>query len=133
MSPAIGAEYRRLRALGWRASEAIRAARINVLFDDYEAQGLVSWRVVADWTPYDASYIDTWHDVRPSERERIKRETYARVNDEGHWAVVTLARKACGELHDVDSTCGFIGDDWRDSGYDVDLRAAALLACEVTP
>ena len=95
-------------------------------FAKAEAQGIVRLLVVNDSEAYDASYIDTWADVRESDRERAKREVYARCNDEGVFGVCTEARETCGHWHAVDSCWGFIGDDWRDSGYDHDLRRSAL-------
>jgi len=51
-------EYRRLRAQGLTASAALRAAVINVAWDDAEARGLV--RVVDGTTQYRATETDDW-------------------------------------------------------------------------
>jgi len=127
MNPAVLTEYRRLRGVYHSAKAALDAARVNVAFDAAAAQGLVALRVVADHDTYDASFVDTW-DLSSGRRARIKKEILRRADDEGVWGVVALAKGPCGHLHETDSCWGFIGNEWRDSGYDVDFKRAALAA-----
>lgn len=57
--------------------------------------------------------------------ERIVQEERDRANRDGVWGV----RGEYWDGHEwveVDSCWGFIGDDWRDSGYDVDIMRATL-------
>ena len=119
-------EFARLRRVGFGASQALRGAHINVAFAAAERRGLVRLDVVCDHECYDDSYIDSWTDVSASQREQARRETRARLESDGVWGVQTFARQSCGAMHEVDSCWGFLGDDWRDSGYDHDLRRTAL-------
>lgn len=119
-------EYARLRKAGFGASQAARGARINVAFGRAAKAGLVRLDAIEDCEAYDDSYIDTWTDQAESVRAKARKETRARVESEGTCGVRTYAMGACGKLHEVDSCWGFIGDDWRDSGYDHDLKRAAL-------
>jgi len=115
----IATEYARLRRLGWKAIEAFDAAKVRAAFLD--AGDCVELEVVPDLDA-DLSFLnqDCFADCAENERDRANRE--------GCWGVVA---KAYGET--VDSVWGFIGDDWKDSGYDVDLMRAALRAVEPTP
>jgi hypothetical protein len=132
MDPRICSEYQRLRGKGWRAADAMRAARVNVAFDEAEEEGLVRFRVEPECEPYDSSYVDTWEES-PARAQRIKRELDDRIERDGHWYIA--ADVLCCAEHDhwsrVDGVGGFIGEDFIDSGYDVDVREAALHAvCE---
>jgi hypothetical protein len=129
MLPAVRAEYNRLRKLypTQPAQTSLREARTVVAFELAEKQGYVEFRAIEDSEPYDASYIDTWAETRECERARLKEETLERAAREGCWGIQTLAMGPCGHLHEVDSAIwGFIGEDWRDSGYATDLMQAAL-------
>ena len=123
---AVESEYYRLREVGWTALQALEAARINVLFSDAEEKGDVSFEVLPDPEPYDDSYIDTWDDVPEHMREAARNETRRRIENDGVWGIRSNAKLSCGSLHDVADCWGFVGDDWQDSGYDVDLKREAL-------
>ena len=52
-----------------------------------------------------------------------------RIESEGMYGVLSQYRDAAGGWQDTDAACwGFIGDDWKDSGYDLDAMHAALAA-----
>lgn len=119
-------EYQRLRDKGWAAKEALRCARINALFVLAEREGLVKFEVVSDQETPDVSYFDTWGLSR-EEAEKLKKAELQRIENEGAWGIVVHTRFACGELHPVDSCWGFVGNDWQDSGTDVDLKDTALM------
>lgn len=61
------------------------------------------------------------------DNERQRQEVIDRLNRDGLWTVV-------GEYFDgedwqhADSCGGFIGDDWKHSGYDVDIMEATMEA-----
>lgn len=56
-----------------------------------------------------------------------RKVTNARIEREGHWILVAYFRANDSDPWETcDSVGGFIGDDWKDSGYDVDLMAHAL-------
>ena len=130
-------EYRRQRALGNPASMAWWHAKTNAAFYAAESScdhdrrercscdvdvGEVGLHVVPDECA-DLSFLDQacFADVRERELERADRD--------GVWGVVSQAWD--GEAwEDVDSCFGFIGEDWQDSGYDVDIKASALERAE---
>ena len=116
----VVAEYRRLRALGFQAWTALHSARTNVAFEDKEDDGLVRMRIVSDDSP-DLSFLDQecFSDIR--------RQQLNRANDDGCWGIVSEVKcPCCGEWTEADSVWGFIADDWKDSGYDSDVKADAL-------
>lgn len=131
----IRKEYRRLRGIGWTATEAFRAAKVRTAWEYAESAGIVSLEVVPDdsWLTFDDLMGDTFNraanpdipESRMAREEKAERERFERDG------VVGIVAKAHGEH--VDSVWGFIGDDWKDSGYDVDLMAAALAVVEPTP
>ena len=128
--------YRTLRSQGWRASQALSAARTlerwedndGAIVEDYcdsDEPGTVRLLISADNDVYDDSYFDTWDDITESQLERLRSELWARVEREGVYGVI-------GEYWDghawceVDSCWSFIGDDWLNSGYDHDIMRATL-------
>lgn len=130
MSPA--SEYRRLRALGWTAREAWRAAKVNFAFAIASEAGQVEFREIPDDEPYDMG--DPGDFTSASERERYFAAIRARLERWGHYGIASYARCArCGTLKQVDSVWGFVGDDTTDNGYDTDVKLAALEAIGIDP
>lgn len=120
-------EYTRLRAKGWPASEALRAARVRDVFTDLEAADLVRLRFESETEPYDMSFIDTWSDMRLCDRERTKADLIERIDRHGLYYVVAEARATEDDRwEECDSIGGIVGDDFEDSGYDTDLRQSAI-------
>jgi len=118
----IKLEYQRLRRRNWRAVDAIRAARINCQWDELEAQDLL--RVIQE------PEID-WYEFDPSVDSKYKSEVEDRINREGYWIYLTQMRMSVdNEWETVDSCGGFIGFDWHDSGYDIDMKLAAIQALD---
>lgn len=136
------AEYYKIeRKLGITAGVAIRNARTRARW--YELEGIVdTWfglaplfagrvrlNIIPEEEAYDVSYIDTWTDLSENQRDRIKAETILRCEQEGVWIIR-------GEYWDsslwliADSCGGFIGQDWKNSGYDTDIMRAAIDAYE---
>jgi len=111
-------EYRRLRALGFRAVDAMRSARIAAAFEEEQEAGTLRFRVVPD-----ECFDDTHLDMTDNER----RQLWARINCDGVWGIVSEYRCACcGAWREAESVWGFVGDDFVDSGYDVDVKVEAL-------
>ena len=116
----LTSEYRRLRRLGWASKDAARAARVKERFEDAEDAGLVRLRVLPD----DCCEPDDF-DGTPAQHT----EALERASRDGCWGIVADYRcPACGNWASSDSVWGFIGDDWRDSGYDTDVMACCLAA-----
>lgn len=144
MENAILREYRRRRAIAlhWalqarsrheknmrRASEPLSSARTVAAFN---ANPNVRLRTADDphSTVEDLAgdmFNPKYDGLTPSQRERERKAFVERVRDEGATCLI-------GEYFDgddwqhADSCWGFIGDDWKDSGYDVDIMRATLSA-----
>jgi hypothetical protein len=79
----------------------------------------------AEMIPKEAFNPKANPDIHPDRLERERKAEVERVERDGVWGVV-------GEFFDgeewqhADSCFGFIGDDWKDSGYDVDIMASTL-------
>jgi len=99
------------------------------------------WRfyVCLDEVMYDDSYIDTWDNLSDEEKAKAKTEVWERIEREGVWGIVgEVACSACDNWVHVDSIGGFIGQDWKNSGYDADVlqacqKEAARLKAEKQP
>ena len=120
-------EYRRLRTCGLRrAVDAWSTAKVNVLFALLEQQGVVRLEIEPEEIPHDLSYVDTWG-LTERQADHIKRQIEQRIECEGLWRMVIYVRcPCCGQRRFVDSVGDFIGEDWRDSGYDTELRDQAI-------
>ncbi len=118
-------EYLRLRAAGWKADEAFRTARAFVAFTALEQEGYVRLRVEPD-ADVDLSYLED-RDVFTEEQDNEER---ARVSRLGVWGIIVEARNPLagedGPWQHIDSCWGFIGDDWKDSGYDTAFYENAI-------
>lgn len=125
MTPQLEKAYRKERSLGWPAQGAIRNARTRILWAELEDDrdrpgeiGVVRLKIEWDDCP-DLSYLD--QDCFAKDRAH----EYARANRDGVVGIV-------GQYWDgskwriADSVWGFIGDDWRNSGYDTDVMCATL-------
>ena len=122
-------EYKRLRSQGWRAQQALRAARVRDRFTDLEDVGLVKIEAEPEFEVYDDTYIDTWG-LSPEKVKQEKKKLWALIEREGCWIYTSYFRRDDkSEWIAVDSVGMCIGH-LKDSGYDVDLMAAAIEALE---
>lgn len=128
MEQAVIKEYRRLRSF-FRASQALSYARTKALFDDLEQQGKVRLTIKPDCEIYDDSFIDTWTDQSEASREKFRKELHERIDNDGVWGVVGEYLDIDNHWVIVDSCWSFVGDDWKDSGYDYDIMAETADAC----
>lgn len=71
-----------------RAEIALSEARSLERFEHLESVGLVRFRWVPDFEPFDDSYIDTWEDVPEGKRERIRADLRERIERDGVWGLV---------------------------------------------
>jgi hypothetical protein len=136
--------YLRERKQGTLARWALRNAKTRMEWDkkngqivgEYERhheakRGDVRLRIVADESiDLDNLFGDTFNpdvntDIHPQRLERERQAEIDRVNRDGVWGIV-------GEFFDgeewqhADSCFGFIGEDWKDSGYDTNIMASTL-------
>lgn len=123
------------------AAAALDSARrivdITTRWDDAEDKGLVRLTVHPDYhSDIEDLAGDTYNpianpDIQPHILARQYREFVNRVNQEGVWGIQSEHKcPDCGQWVTDDSVWGFVGDDWEGSGYDLDLKAAALAAIE---
>jgi len=129
----VAGEYKRLRRLGYRASNAYDMAKTNVAFDNLEFDEVVRIRVEPDeFFDLDNLLGDTYDpsvntDIPPERLERERKAEINRINRDGVWGIV--GEYFNGETWEVaDSVWGFVGDDWQDSGYDVDIKQSTINA-----
>ena len=134
--------YQRERARGFQAKWALSNARTRLEWEHEVAEyssgepidpkrGNVRLRVVPDET---CSIEDLEGDcfnpkanpeIPASRLERDHKDFITKVNRDGVWGIV-------GEYFDgevwqhADSCFGFVGDDWKNSGYDTDIMRATL-------
>jgi hypothetical protein len=135
--------YQSERKRGFRAQWALSNARTRLEWDKHEVaeyssgepidskRGNVRLRAVPDEM---CSLEDLEGDcfnpkanpeIPPSKLESDRQEFIAKVNREGVWGII-------GEYFDgeqwqhADSCFGFVGDDWKHSGYDTDIMRATL-------
>jgi hypothetical protein len=117
--------YKRERAKGWRASQALHNANIR---NQWEQRDDVRLLTEPDCSPYDDSYIDTWGDSA-EKVTKVRKELWDRIEREGVCGIV-------GQYFDgsdwvtSDNCWGFIGDDWQDSGYDIDVMAMTMASAD---
>lgn len=110
--------YDRLRRAGMDEAAAVRAARVEAAFK-YLDGDVVKLEVVPD---------DEFN-YEGSDSEEDRKEIRDRVAHDGVWGIRSYWRNHPGEDEDweeVESIWGFVGDDWKGSGYDTDIMLQAL-------
>lgn len=115
----------------WR--EAKQRARVEYIFGRLEYKGLVALRVEPD-DYYDMDDLkgDIFNpnfrdDIKPEVLKREEEEFEERVHRMGVYGIIAEYRKdENAKWEHADSCCGFIGDDWSGSGYDIDLMSSAI-------
>jgi hypothetical protein len=89
---------------------------MQVTWDKLESAGLVRLEIVPDDSP-DLSFLDQ------KEFSRYRQKGYDRANNDGVWGIVGQYRMdEDSDWMNADSVFGFIGDDWKGSGYDTDIE-----------
>lgn len=64
-------------------------------------------------------------DIPASRLQHDREDFIAKVNRDGVWGII--GEYFDGEAwHHADSCFGFVGDDWKHSGYDTDIMRATL-------
>jgi hypothetical protein len=110
---------------------AKRIVDIRSRWQEAEDQGLVRLNVVPDYCT-DDEYLfgDTYDpdvnsDIRPAVLARQKKEAIERIDRDGVWGIESEFYDG-EEWVSADRIWGFVGDDWKDSGSDLDVCVAAL-------
>jgi hypothetical protein len=125
--------YGRTGIAAYQWQSAKREADIRVQWADAEDKGLVRLRVEPDeHCDLGDLFGDTFDPrvntgIKPERLEREKQAEIDRINRDGVWGIIGEYRcPTCGKWTQADSCWGFVGDDWRESGYDLDIMATAL-------
>jgi hypothetical protein len=135
--------YQRERTRGFQAQWALSNARTRLEWDKHEVaeyssgdaidpkRGNVRLRVVPDEMcsledlEGDCFNSQANPDIPASRLQRDREDFIAKVNRDGVWGII-------GEYFDgevwkhADSCFEFVGDDWKNSGYDTDIMRATL-------
>jgi len=106
------------------AAQAWRAAKINMAWEAAEHAELVRVNPLVD----ECCSVEDLAGTEATQEEINRVE--ARCNNEGVWDYHTEYFDPVEGWTFADQCGGFIGDDWIDSGYDVDMKEAALAALE---
>lgn len=138
-------EYQRLRRKGWRSADAWQVATVKARWEDaggyiktdgYDedtTEHPVRLRIEPDEiVSLDDLAGDTFDpkanpDIPKARMDREREAFIETVNRDGVWGVIAEYWNGEKWVH-ADSCWGFVGDDWQDSGYDVDAMEAALEA-----
>lgn len=115
-------EYFRLRLLGWPASNAFNCAKINVAWSKLEDDGLVRFKV----EPEGCMTLDDI--VGEGVDDKTRKLIVARAERDGVWGIVGEFKNEDGYWEHGSSVWGFIGDDWKDSWCDTDVKAETMQA-----
>jgi hypothetical protein len=117
------------------AEHALREAHIRAEWREWEGRGLVRMRVEPDYIAhYDDLAGDSFNfkvnpDIPAFRLERMEEEFKERISRDGVWGIISEWFNGTEWQH-ADSCWGFVGDDWQDSGYDVDAMAQAISAAK---
>lgn len=146
MTPALQRAYQHQRAIGWHAQQALRNAKIIKRFLEFDGDvvnefasndspdtypgsdnpytGPVRLKIIADEMPYDDSYLDTW-DLSERALEHERQHLRDNIERNGVYGLTSEFWNG-SEWIETYSCWGFIGEDWRNSGYDTDAMQAAI-------
>jgi hypothetical protein len=62
-------------------------------------------------------------DISPEQLKTEEKELNNRINQDGIYKIHGSVKcSCCGTFKIIDSVCGFIGDDWKDSDYDSSVK-----------
>lgn len=133
----LRANYLRERRKGNNARAAWRNVLVNALWDtldygDKDGRTLVRLRIVPDDADFNNLCGDTFDlkynpNIRPAKLARELAEFREKVERDGVWGVIGEFRTSAKEpWQHADSCWEFVGDDWKDSGYDVDIKEETL-------
>lgn len=117
-------------AAAWES--AVHNAETMNLWHEYESAGLVRLNVIPDeYEELENLLGDTFDpdanpDINPRKLEQQRKAEIERINRLGVYGIQSEYMRD-GEWITADSCWGFIGDDWKESGYDLDVMHAAIL------
>ena len=102
----------------WEQAESLELVRLRIEPDEM---------VDLDDLLGDMYNPDVNPDIEPEKLEQEKKWELDRIDRDGVWGVIGEYKcPICGHWVQVDSCWGFVGDDWKESGYDIDIMAETL-------
>jgi len=115
------------------AKAALRLARTTCAFDALVFSDLARFETAPDdWYTFDDHEGDTYSpaanpDIKPAILDRERKAELDRANREGFYVLSVQVRESDdAQWETLDSCGGFLGDDWRGSGYDLDMMRVAV-------
>ena len=142
MTSEIVRNYRMNRAKGMEATYALRVAKgtiefekrakeVEAAFGVQEYAGLVKFEVIPEeHVDLDDLFGDTFNPkvvtyITPEKLEDEKQAEIDRIDRDGVWGIVSSYYDG-EQWRQAESCGGFIGDDFKGSGYDIDAKQEAL-------
>lgn len=113
------------------AAAAWDQAKTYAQFEQAESLGKVRLKVIPDeYACLDDLFGDTYDptvnsNVKPHVIARERQREIDRINSDGVWGLVGQYFDG-RDWVDADSCFGFVGDDYKGSGYDLDIMSEAL-------
>jgi hypothetical protein len=122
----------------YQLASAKREADIRQRWEKAEDSGLVRLEIVPDEVCSlddllgDCFDPDVNSDIKSEILAKQKQWEIDRIERDGVWGVRGQFKcPSCHAWQDADSCWGFVGEDWRDSGYDLDIMDATLDAMDI--
>jgi hypothetical protein len=112
--------------------EAIRQDKIERLWSEYEDESVRLLIKPDENATIEDLEGDSFNplanpDINPRKLAQDKEDFIEKVNRDGVWGIISQVKcTCCDSWLTVDSVWGFIGDDWKGSGYDLDCMQSAL-------
>jgi len=137
-SPYTGKIYHYKISAKFAFNSAKNYVKVMSAWEQYK-DNLVMLEIVPDEVYYspDDLFGDTFNpnvntDIDPEQLAKEEQEAIDRANREGIWGIVGKYKVACDcqncdGWHTSDSVWGFVGDDWKNSGYDIDVMYQTLV------
>ena len=137
-SPYTGKVYHYKCSAERALNYAKREINVMLAWEQYEDE-LVMLEIVPDesYHSIDDLFGDIYNpdvniDINPERLAKEEQEAIERADREGIWGIVGKFKcncncPRCDGWHTSDSVWGFVGDDWKDSGYDIDVMHQTLI------
>ena len=113
-------------------NQALRQDKINRLWDRYEDDRVRLLIEPDEHISIEDLEGDTFNplanpDINPRKLAQQRKEFIEKVNQEGVCGIISQVKcTCCNTWITADSVWGFVGDNWKDSGYDLDCMQSAL-------
>jgi hypothetical protein len=107
--------------MGFQAKNALYTARLDRQWSNLEEAGLVRLKITRD-NDIDIAFLVGEGCSKAQERREIER-----INRYGVWGIIGEYRISEHDPWQHGESCwGFIDEDWKDSGYDSDIKYTTI-------